>query len=137
MKLKRFGVSIPEELSSQFDELIQTKNYSNRSEAIRDLIRKELIQEHIEKNLEVVGVVNILYDHHRRELTDRLTSIQHDHHSIVLSSMHIHLDHNNCIEVILMRGRSADVKRLAEALIAAKGVKHGTLNLTSTGKHLV
>ncbi|MEJ2634768.1 MAG: nickel-responsive transcriptional regulator NikR [Calditrichia bacterium] len=137
MKLIRFGVSIPDELSKNFDEHIEKKHYSNRSEAIRDLIRKELIQEEVNKNAEVVGVVNILYNHHRRELTDKLTDIQHDHHDQVLSSMHIHLDHDNCIEVILMRGKSQDVKQLAEKLIAAKGVKHGTLNLTSTGKDLI
>jgi CopG family nickel-responsive transcriptional regulator len=137
MKLKRFGVSLPEELCEKFDSHIQTKNYSNRSEALRDLIRKELIREEVEQNMEVVGVINILFDHHRRELTDKLTSIQHKHREIVLSSMHIHLDHDNCIEVILLRGKSQMVKKLSEELIAAKGVKHGTLNMTSTGKHLV
>ncbi len=137
MKLIRFGISIPEELSKQFDRHIEKKQYPNRSEALRDLIRKELIQEEITQNEEVIGVVNILYDHHRRELADRLTDIQHNHHRLVLSSMHIHLDHINCIEVILLQGRSQEVKGLAENLIATKGVKHGTLNMTSTGKHLV
>jgi CopG family nickel-responsive transcriptional regulator len=137
MKLIRFGVSIPEELSKKFDEHIRKKHYSNRSEAIRDLIRRELIQEEIDQNMEVVGVLNLLYDHHHRELVDKLNGLQHDHHTLVLSSMHIHLDHNNCVEVVLLRGRSQDVKSLAEALIAIKGVKHGTLNLTSTGKYLV
>lgn len=136
-KLIRFGVSIPEELSRRFDALIRRKNYPNRSEAIRDLIRKTLVQEEIEKNTRVVGVVNILYDHHRRELSDKLNSLQHQHHKLVLSTMHIHLDPGNCIEVILMRGRSQEVKQMAETLIATKGVKHGTFDLTSTGKHLV
>ncbi len=136
MSLMRFGISIPEELIQKFDMHIQEKNYANRSEAIRDLIRNELIQEEVVQDVEVVGVVNILYNHHRRELADRLTDIQHDFHHIVLSSMHIHLDHDNCIEVILMRGKSQEVKHLANALIATKGVKHGTLNLTSTGKSL-
>ncbi len=137
MKLIRFGVSIPEELSRKFDSHIEEKHYSNRSEAIRDLIRRELVQEEVDRNEEVVGVVNILYNHHRRDLSEKLTNLQHEYHENVLSSMHIHLDHDNCIEVVLMRGRSEDVKRLGEALIAAKGVKHGTLNLTSTGKFLV
>lgn len=136
MRLIRFGVSIPENLSKKFDEHIEKKHYTNRSEAIRDLIRRELIQEEIDQNMEVVGVVNILYDHHKRELADKLTDIQHGNHHLVLSSMHIHLDHDNCIEVILMRGSSEQVKNLAELLIATKGVKHGTLNMTSTGKHL-
>lgn len=137
MKLIRFGVSIPDELIRKFDDHIREKHYSNRSEAIRDLIRKELIQEEVDQNMEVVGVLNILYDHHQRELADKLTGLQHDNHRLVLSSMHIHLDHDNCVEVVLLRGKSSDVKSLAEALIATKGVKHGTLNLTSTGKTLV
>jgi CopG family nickel-responsive transcriptional regulator len=136
MGLVRFGVSISESLSKKFDLLIRQKNYSNRSEAIRDLIRRELVQEEIEKNSEVVGVVNILYDHHRREMGDKLTNLQHEHHELVLSSMHIHLDHDNCVEVIIMRGTSQKVKKLADLLIASKGVKHGTVNLTSTGKYL-
>ncbi len=137
MKLVRFGVSIPEDLSKKFDEHIKKKHYPNRSEAIRDLIRKELIKKEIALNEEVVGVLHILYDHHRRELDDRLIDLQHDYYHIVLSSMHIHLDHDNCIEVILLRGKSQEVKELAEKLIATKGVKHGHLNLTSTGKNLV
>jgi CopG family nickel-responsive transcriptional regulator len=137
MSLIRFGVSIPVTLIKKFDRLIRRKNYSNRSEAIRDLIRKELVEEEIEENGEAVGVLHILYNHHRRELSEKLTDIQHKHHSLVLSSMHIHLDHDNCIEVILMRGKSQKVRNLADLLIAAKGVKHGKLNLTSTGKYLV
>ena len=137
MKLVRFGVSIPEDLSKKFDEHIKKKHYPNRSEAIRDLIRKELIKKEIALNEEVVGVLHILYDHHRRELDDRLIDLQHDYYHIVLSSMHIHLDHDNCIEVILLRGKSQEVKELAEKLIATKGVKHGHMNLTSTGKNLV
>ena len=137
MKLVRFGVSIPEELIRKFDEHIREKHYSNRSEAIRDMMRKELIQEEVDQNMEVVGVLNILYDHHQRELADKLTGLQHDNHRLVLSSMHIHLDHDNCVEVVLLRGKSSDVRSLAEALIATKGVKHGTLNITSTGKTLV
>lgn len=137
MKLIRFGISIPYNLSKDFDSHIQKKNYPNRSEAIRDLIRKELIQEKIDLNAEVIGVLNLLYDHHRRDLSDKLTDIQHQYYKNILSSMHIHLDHQNCIEVILMKGRSNKIRKLAEKLIAVKGVKHGNLNLTSTGKNLV
>lgn len=137
MKLIRFGISIPYSLSKDFDSHIQKKNYPNRSEAIRDLIRKELIQEKIDLNAEVIGVLNLLYDHHRRDLSDKLTDIQHQYYKNILSSMHIHLDHQNCIEVILMKGRSNKIRKLAEKLIAVKGVKHGNLNLTSTGKNLV
>ncbi|GAB4366198.1 MAG: nickel-responsive transcriptional regulator NikR [Calditrichia bacterium] len=137
MKLIRFGVSIPEELSKKFDELIARKKYANRSEAIRDMIRRELVAEEIQKNLTVVGIVSLLYNHHIRELSEKLTQIQHSHHHLVLSSMHVHLDHENCIEVILLSGKSQQVKELADALISCKGVKHGTLNLTSTGKNLI
>ncbi|OGB61395.1 MAG: nickel-responsive regulator [Caldithrix sp. RBG_13_44_9] len=137
MSLIRFGVSIPVTLIKKFDLLIRRKNYSNRSEAIRDLIRKELVEEEIEENGDAVGVLHILYNHHRRELSEKLTDIQHKHHNLILSAMHIHLDHDNCIEVIVMQGESQKLKSLADLLIAAKGVKHGKLNLTSTGKYLV
>lgn len=137
MSLIRFGVSIPATLIKKFDLLIRRKNYSNRSEAIRDLIRKELVEEEIEENGDAVGVLHILYNHHRRELSEKLTDIQHKHHNLILSAMHIHLDHDNCIEVIIMQGESQKLKSLADLLIAAKGVKHGKLNLTSTGKYLV
>ena len=137
MDLIRFGVSIPAALIKKFDLLIRRKNYSNRSEAIRDLIRKELVEEEIQENGDAVGILHILYNHHRRELSEKLTDIQHKHHHLILSAMHIHLDHDNCIEVIVMQGNSQKVRSLADLLIAAKGVKHGKLNLTSTGKYLV
>ncbi|HFE65184.1 MAG TPA: nickel-responsive transcriptional regulator NikR [Caldithrix sp.] len=136
MKLIRFGVSIPEDLCRRFDAHIARKNYPNRSESIRDLIRNELIEEEIKQNTEVVGVLHLLYDHHKRELSDRLTDLQHENRHLVLSSMHIHLDHDNCIEVILIRGKAQEVKNLANSLIATKGVKHGRLNITSTGTNL-
>jgi CopG family nickel-responsive transcriptional regulator len=136
MSLIRFGVSIPEALSQRFDQLIRRKKYHNRSEAIRNLIREALIEEEIDENSDVVGVVNILYDHHHRELNERLTEIQHEQHHMVLSAMHVHLDHDNCVEVIIVKGQSGRVRELAEALIASKGVKHGALNLTSTGENI-
>jgi CopG family nickel-responsive transcriptional regulator len=137
MSLIRFGVSIPKVLSHRFDQLIRRKKYHNRSEAIRDLIREALIEEEIDENSEVVGVVNILYDHHHRELNERLVELQHKQHHMVLSAMHVHLDHDNCVEVIIVKGQSGKVKELAEALIASKGVKHGALNITSTGKNIL
>jgi CopG family nickel-responsive transcriptional regulator len=136
MNLIRFGISIPQKLSRQFDEYLKKKNYTSRSEGIRDLIRKALIQEEIEQNVEVVAVVSLLYNHHKRELSERLIELQHSKNQIVLSSTHIHLDHHNCIEVIIMRGLSQDVKRLADTLIATKGVKHGTIEMSSTGQNL-
>jgi CopG family nickel-responsive transcriptional regulator len=136
MRLIRFGISIPENLSKKFDQFIRNKKYSNRSEAIRDLIRNALVQEEVEQNAEVVAVVSLLYDHHKRELSERLIDLQHSKAHMVLTSTHIHLDHDNCIEVIIMRGESQEIKQLADALIASKGVKHGTLEMSSTGKYL-
>lgn len=137
MKLVRFGVSIPQHLSERFDRLIKAKEYSNRSEAIRDLIRKTLVEEEIELNEEVIGVLHLLFDHHKREITDNLTDIQHDHHKLIISSTHVHLDHDNCLEVILMRGKAKNIRKLSDLMIATKGVKHGQLYLTSGGKNLV
>ncbi len=136
MSLIRFGVSIPKNLSEQFDRMIHQKNYANRSEAIRDLIRKELVELEIEQNKEIVGVVNILYNHHQRELSTKLIDLQHHHHQMILSAMHVHLDHDNCIEVIILRGTSHKVLELSDLLIASKGVKHGKVTLTSTGRSL-
>lgn len=137
MSLVRFGVSIPGGLIKKFDRLIQRKSYPNRSEAIRDLIRKELVEEEVMSDKDGVGILHLLYNHHRRELSEKLTDIQHHHHHLIQSSLHIHLDDENCLEVIVIRGKSSEVKSLADSLIATKGVKHGKLNITSTGKYLV
>ena len=136
MKIIRFGVSLPENLRNRFDALIKGKKYPNRSEAIRDLIRKSLVEDEIEADAFVVGVLNLLYDHHKRELQDKLTLFQHDNHEMFISTTHVHLDHDNCLEVILLRGRAGEIKRLAEQMIAVKGIKHGQVFLTSTGKDL-
>ncbi|HGY56280.1 MAG TPA: nickel-responsive transcriptional regulator NikR [Caldithrix abyssi] len=131
-KLVRFGVSLPQQLINKFDAHIREKNYSNRSEAIRDLIRQELIEEEIDQDeREVIGALHLLYNHHKRELSDQLTSIQHDLHHLIISSTHVHLDHDNCLEVILLRGQSSKLRHLANQLIALKGVIHGRLYLTS------
>ena len=98
MKLIRFGVSLPDDLSNRFDHLLGRKKYSNRSEAIRDLIRKALIEEDIEADAIAIGVLNLLYDHHKRDLQDSLTHFQHDYHEKFISSTHVHLDHANCLK---------------------------------------
>lgn len=133
-KLVRFGVSLPAKLSKDFDTLISKKHYPNRSEAIRDLIRKTLIEEEIDENHIVVGVLHILYDHHKRELADKLGHIQHDYHHLIISTTHVHLDHDNCLEVILLKGKAKSIRDIADQLIAIKGVKHGQLYLTSPGE---
>jgi len=135
-KVVRFGVSLPQNLIVPFDALIRKKNYPNRSEAIRDMIRQKLVQEEIEQDEPVVGVLHLLYDHHRRELTDHLTEVQHDHHEWIISATHVHLDHHNCLEVILMKGKASEIQNLADHMLATKGVKHGQLYLTSTGQNL-
>ncbi len=136
MQLIRFGVSLPEELIWRFDRLIRRKKYPNRSEAIRDLIRKELVEEEIVTDAEIVGVLTLLYNHHQRELQDRLGRLQHDHHDRILSTTHVHLDHDNCLEVVLLKGRAGKIKQLSDEMIALKGIKQGQLYRTTTGKNI-
>jgi CopG family nickel-responsive transcriptional regulator len=136
-ELSRIGVAIDAELLQKFDDLIATRGYSNRSEAFRDLIRDELVErawEQPESN--VVGTVTLVYDHHVRMLSEKLTDMQHSHFHHILSTLHVHLDHDNCLEVLVVRGKASVVKKIADALISTKGVKHGRLTITSTGAEL-
>ncbi|MFP4687514.1 MAG: nickel-responsive transcriptional regulator NikR, partial [bacterium] len=136
-ELKRFGVSLPAELLEEFDQLIYEKNYSNRSEAIRDLIRCELVEEDWQVgNEECAGIVSLVYDHHSGDLLDRLTDIQHDFTDEIICNTHIHLDHHNCLEVIVLQGRANRLKKIADRLTSARGVKHGNLSLSTTGRGL-
>ncbi len=137
MSLTRFGISLDKKLLSEFDRLITQKGYANRSEAIRDLIRDNLVKEEWEAgNEETVGTITIVYSHHTRELIDTLTELQHKHHESIVSSMHVHLDEHNCLEAIIVKGKGKDIKKIADRLIGTKGVKHGKLTATTTGKHL-
>jgi CopG family nickel-responsive transcriptional regulator len=132
--LSRIGVAIDSELLDKFDRLIGQRGYSNRSEAFRDLIRDELVEQTWESpDSHVVGTVTLVYDHHVRQLNQKLTSIQHDHHHAILSTLHIHLDHDHCLEVLVVRGKSAEVRKVANVLISTKGVTHGRLTITSSG----
>jgi CopG family nickel-responsive transcriptional regulator len=136
-KLARFGISIPEELLKAFDEYIERKHYANRSEAIRDLIRQKLVEEEWrESKEEVVGVITYLYDHHKRELTDKLIEIQHDYYDKIITTQHIHVNHDRCLEAILVRGKANEIKDLADKIQAQKGVLHLNLALTTLGKSL-
>jgi CopG family nickel-responsive transcriptional regulator len=127
-ELKRIGVALNDDLLDQFDELMGRRGYTNRSEAFRDLIRAELVNEAAQsRNARVVGTLTLVYDHHVRLLTDKLNSVQHDHHDLIISTMHTHLDHDNCLEVIVLRGKAVEVQTLADTLLAVKGVKHGRL----------
>ena len=135
--LCRIGVAISEDLLGKFDSLIEKRGYTNRSEAFRDLIRNELVEEAWQtSDEEMFGTVTLVYDHHVRLLTEKLTELQHKFHSSILSSMHVHLDHDNCLEVILVRGKASTVQKLSSALIATKGVKHGRLTATTSGDRL-
>jgi CopG family transcriptional regulator, nickel-responsive regulator len=135
--LSRIGVAIDASLLSKFDDLISERGYTNRSEAFRDLIRDELVRQDWEKpEVPVVGTVTLVYDHHVRQLSERLTGLQHDHHHHILSTLHVHLDHDNCLEVLVVKGKAGAVRKIADALISTKGVKHGRLTLTTTGAGL-
>jgi len=136
-ELVRFGVSLEKELLERFDSLIKTKNYNNRSEAIRDLIRHELVAREWQEGHDVAGAITLVYDHHQRELLGRMTDIQHDFQSIIISTQHIHLDHDNCLEIVAVRGTAAAVQKLADILKAIKGVRHGTLSMASTGRNIL
>jgi CopG family nickel-responsive transcriptional regulator len=133
----RFGISLDEKLLESFDQLIEEKSYMNRSEAIRDLIRASLVENLVAADdAEVVGTVTLVYNHHVRDLSDKLTEHQHAHHDQIISSLHVHLDAHNCLEVLIVRGTSQVVKKIADELIGVKGVKHGKLVMTTAGEGL-
>jgi CopG family nickel-responsive transcriptional regulator len=135
--LSRIGVAIDTELLEKFDALISQRGYTNRSEAFRDLIRDDLVEQMWESpESSVVGTVTLVYDHHVRMLNEKLTDMQHDHHRLILSSLHVHLDHDNCLEVLVVKGKARQVRKIAEALISTKGVKHGRLTITTSGAEL-
>jgi len=136
-ELTRIGVAIAADLLGKFDALIAKRGYTNRSEAFRDLIRAELVREsssHLSGR--VVGSLTVVYDHHVRLLEEKLTELQHDHNRLVVSVLHVHLDHDNCMEVLALRGPSGDVQRFAGLLAATKGVRHAQLAITASGDAL-
>ena len=135
-RLTRFSVSIETDLLERFLRMAKRHGYTNRSEAVRDVIRESLVREEWAGKDEIVGTITIVYDHHKRELSDRLTKIQHKHHDAVLAATHIHLDHDNCMEMIAVKGTASTVQKLADALIGARGVMHGKLSATTTGRRL-
>ncbi len=130
-------MAIDSDLLKRFDSLIAKRGYTNRSEAFRDLIRDDLVQTASESpDSLVVGTVTLVYDHHVRQLSDRLTDMQHEFHHHIQSTLHVHLDHDHCLEVLVVRGKASMVKKLADSLIATKGVKHGRLTITTSGAGL-
>ena len=131
----RFGVSMDAGLLREFDDFCGAHGYATRSEALRDLIRDALVGERgARENVPVAGTLTLVYDHHKSDLTQRLTAAQHDAHHLVLATLHVHLDHHNCLEVLALRGKSGEIKTLADNILAVKGVKHGKFVQTATGK---
>ena len=131
-EISRVGVSIDSDLLRRFDSFIRNKGYENRSEAFRDLIRDQLVGSAVvAANTAVVGSVTLIYDHRTRLLPEKLGDLQHESHAIVVSTLHVHLDHDRCLEVIVLRGKSRDVQKLADRLISTKGVRHGRLVMSS------
>jgi CopG family nickel-responsive transcriptional regulator len=130
--LIRFGISIEKDLSDKFDKFIQDKKYTNRSEAIRDLIRETFVKEAWKKNKNVAGAITIIYNHHHRALVDKLLDIQHDYSGIIISSQHIHLSHHDCLEVVAVKGSSREIQTLADKLKSIKGVQHVSLAMTGS-----
>ncbi len=136
--ITRFGVSIDSRLIKKFDSLIVRKGYATRSEAIRDMIRDTLVAEEWKAgDHETVGTITLVYNHHTRELEHALTDMQHRSFHHVISALHVHLDAHNCLEVLVVKGRSGEIRSIADRLIGARGVKHGKLTMTTTGKELV
>ena len=134
-RLCRFSISMPTALAQQLDALVQAKGYANRSQAVADLVRSRLVEHHQELgDREIAGTITLVYDHHKPHLQAALTDIQHDHHDVIISTMHVHLDHHNCLEVLVVRGKGAVIRQIADELLAAKGVKHGRLTITTTGR---
>jgi len=130
MSLKRFGVSLEEEYLNSLDELVIQKQFPNRSQAIRHLISKSKVDDKWEGSEEVAGAIVLVYDHHKPDLQNRSTDIQHDYHHLILAVQHVHLDHHNCLETIALRGNANELTELADRLIAIKGVRHGKLAMS-------
>ncbi len=134
--MERYTISLEPDLARQFDTYIREKGYTNRSEAVRDLIRDRLERERIERDEgHCVATLGYVYDHHKSELASRVTAAQHAHHELTLSSMHVHLDHDNCLEVTILRGPVAEVRRFAEEIVAQRGVRHGHLHMIPVVLH--
>ena len=133
-ELFRFGISLLKDLIDKFDKLIRGKNYTNRSRAFGDLIRQELIKKEWLEGKEIAGAVTLIYDHHKRELLDKITNVQHNFQKVIISTQHIHLDYNNCLEIVAIKGNPKEAQKLADTLKSTKGIKHATLSMSSTGK---
>ena len=130
----RFSVSLPAPLARELDAMVLQKGYSNRSLALADMIRARLVEHNESMGGEIAGTITLLFDHHKPSLQRLLTDVQHDHTDLIVSTLHVHLDHDNCLEVLVVRGDGARIRSLCDALVGAKGVKHGQLTVTATGQ---
>ena len=129
-KVQRFGVSIEESLACRFDEHIRQEGYSSRSEALRDLIREHLVSEQLSMDgTGAVASLSLVYDHHTRDLHETLNHLQHDHHELIISTLHVHIDHENCLEAVVLRGETGRVRSFANQVMSQPGVRHGNLHL--------
>lgn len=137
MHLTRFGVSMEDRLLKLFDQYIQQEGYKNRSEALRDLIRQCFVNDEWQKNAVVAGVILLVYNHHKRELVDKLLDMAHDFQSLIICTQHVHLDHDNCLETIVVKGKAKSIQQLQDRIKACKGVKHVALSMTTTGEKIV
>jgi CopG family nickel-responsive transcriptional regulator len=134
--LVRFGVSLEKSLLDRFDDLIRERQYTNRSEALRDMIRRELVEREWREGGDVAGAITLMYDHHKRDILSKVTDTQHAFQEVIISTQHIHLDHHNCLEIVAARGKAKKVQKLANALKSIKGVRHTTLSMSSTGREI-
>jgi CopG family transcriptional regulator, nickel-responsive regulator len=137
--ISRFGVSVDDDLLKSFDLLTGEQGYATRSEALSDLMRNSLVKARLENQPEgadVLGSLTLVYDHHATDLTDKMAAIQHDHHELVVSVLHVHISHDDCMEVIVLRGKAKEVRSLSDALLSLKGVKHGHLFVTLPGQEI-
>jgi CopG family nickel-responsive transcriptional regulator len=134
--LKRFTISLDEKLLEQFDTAIKQRKYVNRSEAIRDLIRSAFVEEEWQADKDVVGVISMVYDHHQSKLQEKVTEIQHEYHHQIVSATHIHMDHHNCLEVVIVEGKAGSINELADRLRSLRGVRNCKMAMSTTGKDL-
>jgi CopG family transcriptional regulator, nickel-responsive regulator len=135
--LERFSISMRGDLLRKLDNLVKTKGYANRSQAIADMVKSSLVEHHGQQpEGEIAGSITLVYDHHKRNIQSLLTRIQHEYGGLIIAALHAHLDHHNCMELLAVRGKARDVKRLADRLQAARGIKHGKLTITTEGEIL-
>jgi len=135
--LERLSFSLERPLLQRMERLRVDAGYGNRSEFFRDMIRDRLVEREWERDKEAVGTITLVYDHHARRLNEKLTDLQHDHHEVILATTHVHLDHDHCVEVILVKGKAERIRAISDVLRKQKGVLHGGLSMSSTGKDLV